>query len=364
MTGLVDRDGRSVVSLGAALFNGRLWLFNGNVLWYSVTSDIYDFATAESEWITTAGYIETVKNITAIHEYLGSLAVFYKDSSQLLSVDEDTGYFSLSDDSPGGCAGFEALVFHDTNLYFYDDTKKSVFSFQQVVSGEKTLGENTAIDIQEELDDIDSGQLDKISALSVFLEGRNEIWWLIPTSDESYSTILIYDYLKGEWVKRKEQKINSAAIVDSTLYSAGNDGNIFEEYLSDTFNGEYIEHYYECSPMNMGAMNTLKIFYFPPRVTFDLPYTNRFYVKYVKNYNIFKTPKIKYIKAKYKNYAYWDSTYYWDTNAYWFSGKTGVIGKFPSANFKVLEMTIYTTNEDENFSIKNIEFSKIKIKQV
>ena len=67
MSDLVDRDGRSVVSLGAALFNGRLWLFNGNVLWYSVTSDIYDFATAESEWITTAGYIETVKNITAIH---------------------------------------------------------------------------------------------------------------------------------------------------------------------------------------------------------------------------------------------------------------------------------------------------------
>ena len=111
-------------------------------------------------------------------------------------------------------------------------------------------------------------------------------------------------------------------------------------------------------------MNTLKIFKFPPRVTFNLPYTNRFYVKYVKNFNIFKTPKTKYIQAKYKNYAYWDGTYYWDTNAYRFSGKTGVIGKLPSANFKVLEMTIYTTNEDENFAIKNIEFSKIKIKQV
>ena len=35
-------------------------------------------------------------------------------------------------------------------------------------------------------------------------------------------------------------------------------------------------------------MNTLKVFVFPPRVSFDFPYNNQFYVKYVKNYNNFK----------------------------------------------------------------------------
>lgn len=356
-----DRDERNVIGLGAALYNNRLFIFNGNVLWYSVTSDIYDFATAESEWITSAGYIECIKNITAIHEYLGALAIFYQDSSQLLSVSD--GVFSLSEDSPGGCAGYNALVFHDTNLYFYDNTKKSVFSFKQIISGQKTLGENVAVEIQEELKKIDSANLNKIKTLSVFLEGRNEIWWLIPSDENSnYSTILIFDYLKGEWIKRKSQKINAMQIVGNTLYSAGNDGNILEEYNSDLFNGEYIQHYYNCSPMNLGAMNTLKILVFPPRVSFDLPYSNNFYVKYVKNYNIFKKPKIKYIKTKYKNFLYWNIGH-WNIN-YWFSNKTNNIGKFPNANFKVLEISIYTTKEDESFSIKNIEFSKIKVKQV
>lgn len=355
-----DRDGRSVIGINAALWGGRLWIFNKNILWYSVTSNIYDFKTADSEWKTSAGYIETIKNITAIYPYLGSLAIFYEDSSELLS--ESDGNFSRNEESPGGCAGCNSLVFHDTNLYFYDDTKKSVFSFKQVISGEKTLGENVAIEIQEELKNIDRDKLNNIKTLSVFLEGRNEIWWLIPSDDENYSTILIFDYLKGEWIKRKSQKINSMQIVSNLLLSAGNDGNILEEYNSNLFNGEFIEHYYKCSPLNLGAMNTLKVLVFPPRASFDLPYSNNFYVKYEKNYNYFKKPKIKYIKTKYKNFLYWDIGN-WDIN-YWFTNRTNCIGKFPNANFKVLEISIYTTNKDENFSIKNIEFSKIKVKQV
>ena len=210
-----DRDGRNVIGLGIALYNNRLFIFNGNILWYSVTSNIYDFATNDSEWTTSAGYIETIKNITAIHEYLGSLAIFYEDSSQLLSV--SNGDFSLSDDSPGGCAGIKSLVFHDTDLYFYDHTKKSVFSFKQIINGEKTLGQNVAVEIQEELANIDINLKDKIQAESVFLTDRNEIWWILPTSDENYSKILIYDYLKGEWVKRKSQKINAVKVINNVL---------------------------------------------------------------------------------------------------------------------------------------------------
>lgn len=360
MTDIVDRDGRSVVGLGAALYNNRLFIFNGNVLRYSVTSNIYDFSTADSEWETSAGYIECIKKITAIHEYLGSLAIFFEDSSVLLSY--SSGEFSLSEESPGGCAGISALVFHDTDLYFYDQTKKAVFSFKQIINGEKTLGENVAIEIQEELDDLDASKPNNIQALSVFIKERNEIWWLLPTSDSSYSKILIYDYLKGEWIKRKSQKINAARVIGNILYSAGNDGTILEEYNSNTFNGEYIEHYYNFTPFNLGAMNTLKVLAFPPRVTLDLPFSNNFYVKYFKNYNMLKKPKIKYIKSKYKNFLIW-GVGKWGVDM-WSPKATNAIGKFPSATFKVLEMSIYTTKSSENFGIKNIEFSKIKVKQV
>lgn len=357
---LKDRDNRSVIGINIAIFNNRLWVSSGNIIWYSVTSNIYDFSTAQSEWITTAGYIECIKNITAIHEYLGSLAVFYEDSSQLISV--SNGDFSISEDSPGGCAGYNALVFHDTNLYFYDHTKKSVFSFKQIVTGVKTLGENVAIEIQSILSNIEDRFTDNIQTLSVFMEGRNEIWWIIPNDDEKYSIIMIFDYLKGEWVKRKSQKINSVALIENKLYSAGHDGNILEEYNGSSFNGEYIQHYYKCSNFNLGADNTLKILVFPPRVSFNLPYNNQFFVKYIKNYNIFKKPKVRLIKSKLKNFLYWGIGY-WGKN-YWASRNISSIGKFPSATFKTLEIEIYTEQEIQSFSIKNIEFSKIKVKQV
>lgn len=424
-----DNNPIQVMGLGATVFNNRLFIFNKNVLWYSVTENIYDFSTANDEWKTSAGYIETVKNITAIYEYLGALAVFYRDSSQLLTV--SNGDYSLSDDSAGGCANYNSLVFHGTDLYFYDDTKKGVFAFKQVVNGDKTLTDNLAVDIQEELINIDSSNIDKIKTLSVVLSERNEVWWIIPTSetyehietlyayvystntiyadsptapttlynengeeytgadwtitsnvvkysgnnatyteksnktlktDKPASFILIYDYLKGEWTKRKSQKINSVRVIDNELFSAGDDGRIFKEYATNLFNGQYIPHYYNCSPMNLGANNTLKVLVLPPRVTFNMPYVNKFKVKYVKNYNVFKKPKVKLIKTKYKNLLIWGQGF-WGVN-YFGTANTSAIGKFPNANFKVLEIFIFTDAADQNFSIKNIEFSKIKVKQI
>lgn len=354
-----DTENNNVKGIIAAVWNNRLWIANENVIWYSVMSDIYDFSTHDSATVTSAGFINLLKPITAIHEYLGSLAVFFSDSSVLIS--ESNGYFSVAEESPGGCAGYGSLVFHDTDLFFYDDTKKSVFSFKQVINGEKTLGENVAIEIQSILNDINSEKLDEIQAYSVFIKEKNEIWWILPGNTE-YSVILIYDYLKGAWIKRKSQKINSISIINGILYSAGNCGDILEEYTSDLFNGKYIEHFYKCSPCNLGADNTLKVLAFPPRVTLDMPYLNQFFVKYVKNYNTLKTPKIKFIKSKIKNFLIWGSGI-WGKD-YWLDTKVNLISKFPSVTFKTLEITVYTTAERQSFSIKKIEFSKIKVKQV
>lgn len=357
---LIDVENEKVIGLGAALFDNRLWIFNKNKLWYSSTSNIYDFSTHSADFTTSAGKIETLKNITAIHEYLGSLAIFYNNSSELLSVSD--GIFSRSEESPGGCAGINSLVFHNTDLYFYDDTKKAVFSFKQIVTGEKTLGENCAIEIQDELRKINTSDLNKIQALSVFITGRNEIWFNIPDDNSNYSNILIFDCLKGEWTKRKSQKINASAIINNKLFSASNDGCILEEYNGNDFNGEYIEHYYNFSPLTLGAVNTLKVLAFPPRISLDTTENSKFYVKYRKNLSVIKKPKIKFIKTKDKLFAQYDVSYYDDS---YYPLKTySKVCKFPSATFKILEIFLYTTEKKQDFSIRNIEFSKIKVKQI
>ena len=193
MMSLTDTDGRTVKGLGIAVFAGRLWIFSGQILWYSVREAVYDFSTSSAGVSTSAGYIEFVKNITAIYPYLGTLAVFHTDSSCLIT--EADGVFSKTMDSPGGCAGYNALVFHGTELYFYDDTKKGVYCFRQVVNGDKTLGENIALDIQEELCGISFADAGKIKTLSVVTSDRNEVWFLPPSQSSAYSTILIYNYI-------------------------------------------------------------------------------------------------------------------------------------------------------------------------
>lgn len=355
---LNDTDNRPIKGLGLVIFAGRLWVFSGQTLWYSVQENIYDFSTSDAEIVTSAGYIEFVKNITAIYPYLGSLAVFHSNSSCLISKDEDDQSFYKTFDSPGGCAGYESLVFHGTQLFFYDDTKKGVFSFLQVVNGDRTLGENIALEIQDELFQIPSGKLNEIKSLSVVTSDRNEVWFLLPSENDKHSIIMIYDCIRGAWIKRKSQKITTIRMIAGKLYSAYK--KIYEEYNSYEFDGEFIESYYKCSPLNLAVENSIKILAYPPKITMDMYYSNDFYIEYTKDYNSLTT-KIRHITSKtLKNVLYFDEGF-WDINIFPHE-KINVIKKLPSACFRTMQMSFYTKEIGQNFCINNIEFGKIKIK--
>lgn len=355
-----DVDGNLVKGLGLTIFDGRLWVFDGVTLWYSVKENCFDFTTENVDITTSAGYIEYTKKITAIYPYLGKLAVFHKDSSSLLSVNSDYTY-SQTDESPGGCAGMCALIFHGTELYFYDDTKKGVFSFSQVVNGDKTLGNNIALDVQEELLSIDSKNLDKIKTLSLIQSEKNEIWFLIPTFDEDYSTILIYDYINKQWLKRKSQKLVDIKIIDNVFYSA-TEKEILYEYENEDFNGKFIKSYYDCSVLNLSSDNTIKTIYIPPKLSLDKDRRNDFWLKYSKNFDSVKSPKTKKINIKMlKELFHWDISY-WDSGKI-FRPKTDVSTvKMPVSTFKTLAISFYTSDKKQGFAIKNIEFQKIKVK--
>ena len=357
-----DAESRDVKGLGLIVFDGRLWIFKDSVLWYSVKENCYDFSTSSAELTTSAGYIEFVKGITAISPYLGTLAIFHKDSSCLLSVNSDYTY-SLSDESPGGCAGYRSIVFHGTQLYFYDDTKKSVFAFSQIINGDKTLSENLAKDVQDNFFNIKSNKLNDIRMLSVVQSDRNEIWMLIPSDDGANSNILIFDYIHSEWLKRKSQKLTALAVVNNVFYSASYN-KLLLECTGNDFDGAFIQSYYACSPLNLSVDNTLKTLYVPPRVTLYMDNNNDFMVQYTKNYDNLKQVKIKNIKSEsMKRMFYWDKSC-WDIDTIFKFKNINSIKRLPTASFKTLEIKFYTEDSSQEFAIMNIEFSRIKVKQV
>lgn len=354
-----DTENRDVKGLGVLNFNGRLWVFNKNVLWYSLQENIYDFSTSETEIVTAAGHIEFVKDITAITVYLSSVAVFHSDSSCLVGLDSEKNFF-VSEECPGGCAGYKSFVFHGTELYFYDNNKKGIFSFNQSVLGNKILGNNIALNLQEELCNMNT-HFSEMRMISVVMADRNEFWFLIPTNDERYSTILIYDYIHQEWVKRVCPKLTCFEVINNILYSADADGKIYQEYLGNDFHGEFVKSYYNTSPLNFGIDNMLKILFIPPKIGLDLTYTNDFYVEYVKNYDALKKPKRRNIIAKtLRNALYFDVGNY--DECYYAPKNASCYYKLPSEIFRTLEFSFYTQKEGQDFCIRNIEFTNIKLK--
>jgi hypothetical protein len=156
--------------------------------------------------------------------------------------------------------------------------------------------------------------------------------------------------------------LSDIAVVNDNFYSASG-GSLLLEYNGDDFAGEFIPSFYICSPLNLFADNTIKILYIPPRVTLDMTNANDFMLQYTKNYDTLKTVKRKHITSKtIKDLFYWDKSY-WDTDTLFKPKETNSIKRLPTSSFKTLEIKFYTENSSQEFAIKNIEFSKIKVKQ-
>ena len=354
---IYDREENPIKGRMLEVYDGRLWTNVGKRLHWCVQADITDWATSNIGISTSAGFIDFVKEITAIKPYLSSLAVFFKDSSVLITG----GYpYSATEDSPGGCAGPKALVFHGTDLYFFDYLKKGIFSFQQVILGNKTLGPNIAIEVQNELEKIDGSKLNEIKAISVVMKNRSEIWFYIPTTDENSSTILIYDSLHGEWTKRVSNKIRTLCMFDGELYSAGE--NIYKELQGKTFDGEFIQSYFKTSPYSSGSNTTIKALYYEPKLTLGEADINNFWIKYKRDFEYFKTPKENKIKSKYKNFLVWGQGY-WAEKSWNVDNPTATVRLPRIPYFKILEIEIYNKNENEDFNIKSLEFSEVEIYQ-
>ena len=353
----VDSENRSVKGLGLVNFDNRLWVFDNNILHYSVQQDFDDFSTSDADIITSAGFIEYSSSITAICPFMNSLIVFFKDSSVIISAPYP---FSQTKSIPAGCSGHNALVLHNTELLFFDSTKNAIFSFREISTGDISLQENIALDLHEELFNIPNVLKKQVFATSVLTTEKNEIWWLLPSYENDFSTILIFDTFHKTWLKRKSQKLNCLLNFNSTLYSAG--VKIYQEYLGNSFDNLFIPSFYNCSPLNFGSDNIIKILYYPPKLSLDINYLNNFFVKYIKNYNIFSRIKIKNIKTKFlSKVLYWDKGYF-DSDYCYPPNNANSVVKLPPASFKILEIQFFTQNINEEFSIKSIEFHKIKSK--
>lgn len=358
----VDDENRNIRPKGLAVMGGRLFAFQDNRLHWCKQQDVTVWNGGDYEVLTSAGYIETTKNITAIIEYLSSIAVFSKDSSWLFSGEYPD--FKLTDESPGGCAGLKSLVFHGTDLYFYDNTKKSIFSFQQVVLGQKTLNNKICSEIQSIINSIGNSNLDEIVAKSVIINDRNELWFLLQNTELTTaihngeevtietSTILIYDTNTDEWVKRVCPKIYDFINLENALISGNK--KLYYEYNGEDFDGYYIPASYICSDFTNGSVSAVKICSLLPVVTLQNDRENEFWVRYIKDYG--NKEINKKVQATIGNVGIFDDENSLFDEALFAGDDMYVNARLPKISpFKCLSVEFFTKTVTEEFSISRFE---------
>jgi uncharacterized protein YeeX (DUF496 family) len=152
-------------------------------------------------------------------------------------------------------------------------------------------------------------------------------------------------------------------MLDNLLHSVS-DKKILKEYSGENFDGEFIPAYYTCAPLNLTVDNMMKSFYAPPRVTLDADFNNDFMVRYVKDNNYTKKYETKHIALRpLKNYFTWDVSL-WDVDTMLRPLQADYIRRLPTAYFRNLEITFFTEQLSQGFSVKNMEITRIKGKTI
>lgn len=346
-------EGKKVTGLALAELDGSLVVgqYDGTGLAIgSRQGDIYDWdyaVTADNKtkpWYQTFG-----KGVTAVVPYIGGLLVFTKDDSTFLSGNPaNLTSFKRYDSSIGGCMSYESWLYHDKYLFFYDDTQKNIYYYQQINTGQKILGEPVTPEVQKYFDDIKRLQL-----VGYIGENRSEIWILTDKFK------LIYDYFVGEWSERVCQDLNSYFVYDNAVYSTTPDGKILKEKegaISCVFDGVFYPAVYTMQTINLGSYSNMKEMEMQPLFTVSDDQDNIFVIDCLIDGKKTKTRRVQVIV----NGAKWDLSKF-DLSKF-AKGSKGVThqlkGKFVS-NWYYIQFTVRIEEKGQEFNILALELKGI-----
>lgn len=354
-----DYLGRTINWLAMTEWNGFLVVASQYGVHSSHQNDIYTWNDTPKD-IADAWVIDFSKNVTAVYGFTGGLYIFTaNDCTLLTATPNDTNNSVMKTTAGIGCYNYESIVKHDLYLFFYDDYQKNIY----YLSATDTTGQikptgPLAKEIQSYFN-----KIEKFKMFSCIYDNKNEIWCIIN------DTILIFDYIQQEWLKRIEQNIETLVLINNTIFTGGNNGVIYAENINDDFSGAYFPSVYQTSFINAASNTNLKKQKTPLLLTLNANYTNNFYVQLTVNNKVKNPKKVKIKKNSSGKYAPEDGS---STNP---NTKYGTAKYTVENNYKktVVEIStpqtwytigvkIYTLEQGQGFYITSMELKNVKVK--
>lgn len=370
----VDAEEREIRGLGLEAYDGRLVTFCENRVHWSAQANIFDWKGSNPELVTAPAYQEFDRNITAIIYYNDMLIAFTGDYSTYFKGNPaDATNFTRGGASGGGCASFKSVIKFDNKLFYYDHKAKNVFAYYLLDSGQTRPTTGLADNVIEYFAGLYQDKLQEIEVVSFVSGDRSEIWFKIPYLNRN--KILIFDYLKQEWIERQAQDdIKAIAVVNSGLYSASGT-KVLKEYITSDFDGVFIPAEYKMNVINVGSDSNLKVPKMPLIMTLDFDYENDFYIEFIYDDKPERSKTKRVIKLS-KSYLKWADSQTSENGGFWAFNEDDANGgiwvstdkenvMFNLAgllNFKQLQIKVFTREDGQEFGIKRFELKRVKTK--
>lgn len=369
-----DAEGRDIRGIGLEVQDGRLVTFCKNRVHWSAQANIFDWQSSDPDVVTSPAYQEFDRDVTAIAYYNNSLITFTDTYSVSFTGNPgDATSFVRCGATGGGCPSFKSVLKFDNKLFYYDHKTKNIYAYYILDIGQTRPTEGLADNVLSFLEKIDQIRLNQIEVLSYINKNKTEIWFKIPLADRN--VILVYDYLKREWMERQAQNdICALCVVKDALYSASGT-KILKEYTSMNFDGTFHPAQYLMHVINLHSDSNIKILKMPIVITLDFEYDNDFYMEFIFDDNHEKSIIKRIVNFK-SGYLIWSKTTddlqggRWaidkqdENGGYWVSSnKSTVMFNLYGINcFKQLQIRIFTQEQMQEFAIKRIEFKRLRVK--
>ena len=357
-----DKDNHTLTFLSMTDWNGFLVIADQYGVHGSKQLDIetwnYSSTGAADSWSFPMG-----KKATAVYSYTGGLYIFTADDITYLTDSPNISSSSAQTVAGLGCFSYQSILKHDTFLFFYDNKQKNIYYLHNIDVGRIRPAGPVAREIQAYF-----ATVEKFKMFSCIFENKNQVWCLI--NDK----IFIYDYFQQEWIQRSEQPLNSVCLIQNNVFSGGNDGQVYAEFIQEDFSGSYYPADYQTAFINLGTYSNIKKQKTPLLIVLNDNYVNDFYVQLTVNGKT-KNPKhIKistnaggvyareddYVGEIVPDYSIYDNdaAIYAPDNVY----HKKVVEVSTPQTWYTMGIRFYTTDPKQGFFINSIELKNIKMK--
>ena len=351
-----DYLGRDISFISMTEWNGFLVVASEYGVHSSHQNDIYTW-NEDPQDVADSWYIDFNKKINAVFSYTGGLYIFSKDECYLLNTTpNDKDNSKLTTLAGLGCMSYSSIVKHDQYLFFYDNNQKNIYYMSATDTTGQTRPQGpVAIEIQSVFSNVEEMKL-----YSCIYDKRNEIWCLI--DDKIY----IYDYLHQEWTQRREQPIETIALIHNAVHS-GCLNQIYIEGGSLGFNDIHYQNEYQTTFINAGSNSNLKKQKTPLLLCLNTNYVNNFYVQLICNGKP-KNPKVVKVNSgqggayaddeETENVSTYDNAVYAGESIY----ARKIVEISTPQTWYTLGVRVFTEELGQGFFIESMELKNIKAK--